>query len=153
MIGRFESAGQATTNEQVIFFHHCHPVRFRISSLSRAHYTWSLYFELPTGAEEIADSTGFNLKRTVELYQVELIEVVTRIAEELEQNKSRKVAMTDITNLWKKARTHMKTRKSILKAIFPHKDVDLEFEVEIKNGLDLEIEQAQVTKEAKMYSH
>lgn len=70
MIGRFEPNARNTAHEQIDFFHHCRPVSFRISALARSTYTWTLYKVLPTGAEEAEDSTGFNLRRTVELYQV-----------------------------------------------------------------------------------
>lgn len=45
---------------------------------------------------------------------------MTRIAEELERTKSKKVTMEEIKALWQRERAKMKTNKAILKAIFPH---------------------------------
>ena len=136
VIGRFPTDEQPA-RESVFKFRNCANCIFRLNNLANGNYTWRLYRISPTNGQEIPEeSTSFNVKMSVELYDMELAEKEKEIQPNLKDKAVQKHAILDT---WRSIRMQLKNRKTPLKCAF-HNKANLEFTIEIKNPLDLEIE-------------
>ena len=74
VIGRFPTDEQPA-RESVFKFRNCATSTFRLNNISNGSYTWRLYRISPTNGQEMPEeSTSFNVKMSVELYDLELNE-------------------------------------------------------------------------------
>jgi hypothetical protein len=70
----------------------------------------------------------------VKLYQVELLEKEREIQTSVREKNVTKVMVLD---LWGKVKREMKSCRSVQKCVFANQDYQIEFQLEIKNTLDL----------------
>ena len=100
VIGSFYSGTKHNSKETLYKFKYPEPAKFRLKDLSHATYIWNFYsFNPVQSSEDYQDSVSVDLMRTIELYEVELLEKEREIQTSFkERNPSRKL----ILDIWRR---------------------------------------------------
>lgn len=137
VMGKFESGLTHNTRDNMYRFRNTPSASFRLNNLAHSTYTWTLYAVDPsTLLETYIDCANFDMAPSVKMYEVELLEKEREIQTTHKEKVSNRSAVLEI---WRRLRGQLRMNKPILKCNFQKHAIHLEFQLEIRNSLDLEL--------------